>query len=119
MIASDSSTAIIRSPTMDSPYLTTPYTGHYPNHYPSVNASTPQSLPYFPPYQGQIPAQQSAKQPPDTSPDPPEPAVTPDVASKALKRLITFELKKAGFERAAQPALERLELEVATCMFVL
>ncbi|PPQ68844.1 hypothetical protein CVT26_001678 [Gymnopilus dilepis] len=99
---------------MDSPYLTTPYAGHYPNHYPSVNAAIPQALPYYPPYAAQLPVPQPPKQAPvDSSPDPPEPAVTPQVASKALKRLVTYELKKAGFRKAEQPALERLELEVA------
>jgi len=68
---------------------------------------------YFPPYQGQV-QQPLIKQTPAASSDPADPAVTPEVASKALQRLVSSELKNAGFERAAQPALERLEHEVAT-----
>ncbi|KDR83377.1 hypothetical protein GALMADRAFT_235479 [Galerina marginata CBS 339.88] len=99
---------------MDSPYPN--YSSHYPNHYPSVTASIPQPIGYFPPYQGQAQVQQPPKQTPAeaASSDPADPAVTPEVASKALQRLVSSELKNAGFERAVQPALERLEHEVAT-----
>lgn len=70
---------------------------------------------FFSPYQSQPQTQKPT--PVDTTPDPPEPSVTPEVASKAIERLVTFELQNAGFERAVQPAVQRLEVEVATCVF--
>ncbi|KAF8974613.1 hypothetical protein BDZ97DRAFT_38255 [Flammula alnicola] len=90
-----------------------PYTGHYPNQYPASNASIPTVVPYFPPYPGSQPLKPTPAQ--ETSPpDPPEPSVTPEVASHAMRRLVSLELQNAGFERAVQPAVERLEHEVAT-----
>lgn len=72
---------------------------------------------YFPTFQSQVQPQQAQKQNAvEIFQDPPEPSVTPRVASKAIERLVTIELQNAGFERAVQPALERLEVEVATCM---
>lgn len=42
----------------------------------------------------------------------PTPAVTSDIASKALRRAIVAELSTAGFSAADEGALERLEREV-------
>ncbi|PPQ77712.1 hypothetical protein CVT25_011147 [Psilocybe cyanescens] len=99
----------------DSTYPNSPYTGHYPNHYPSPSTAAPTPMAYFPTYQSQPQPQQTPKQNPgDAYQDPAEPSVTPRVASKAIERLVTFELQNAGFERAVQPALQRLEAEVAT-----
>lgn len=90
------------------------YTGHYPNQYPAANAATPAAIPYFPPYQPQQPAKPTPA-PEMQRPDPTEPSVTPQIASRAMQRLVSAELQDAGFRRAAQPAAQRLEQEVATC----
>jgi len=94
-----------------------PYSSHYPNQYPSVTSAIPSSLPYFPSFQHP----QHLKPAPITEispPDPPEPSITPAVASKSVQRLISLELQRAGFESAVQPAVQRLEVELVTCMFV-
>ncbi|KAH9482600.1 hypothetical protein JR316_0004700 [Psilocybe cubensis] len=85
--------------------------GHYPNHYPSPATPAATPMAYYPPFQQQLPQKLD---PAEFHQDPPEPSVTPRVASKAIQRLVTLELQNAGFERAVQPALERLEVEVAT-----
>lgn len=53
--------------------------------------------------------------PPEHPPTPPEPAVSPDVAAKALQRLISAELLVVGFESAEQTAMHRFEIEVSAC----
>ncbi|KAF9485405.1 hypothetical protein BDN70DRAFT_871456 [Pholiota conissans] len=93
---------------VSSPY-TPLYTGHYPNQYPATSATIPTTIPYFPPYHAQQPAKPTEISPPDPS----EPSVTPEVASLAMQRLVLNELRNAGFERAAHPAVQRLEKEVA------
>lgn len=89
------------------------YGGHYPNQYPAANVAASAAIPYFPLYQGQ----QAAKPAPSEMqlPDPSEPSVTPQVAARAMQRLVSVELQNAGFERAVQPAAQRLEQEVTTC----
>lgn len=85
------------------------YSGHYPNQYAS--ASTVQvATPYFPtfPHLQQQPPQKV----PDVRPPPPEPSVTPAVASRAIQRLVSSELRFAGLDSAHQSAVQRLELEV-------
>jgi len=86
-----------------------PYSNHYPNHYPQSVATLPTPLSYFP---FQQPLQVKTEPAP---PEPPEPVVTPKVASKAIERLILLELQHAGFESAEKSAVNRLELEVSTC----
>jgi transcription initiation factor TFIID subunit 8 len=89
-----------------------PYSNHYPNHYPSSVSTIPTPLSYFP-FQQQL---QVKTEP--TPPEPPEPVVTPKVASKAIERLILLELQHAGFESAEKSTVNRLELEVSTCMLL-
>ncbi|KAJ3509270.1 hypothetical protein NLJ89_g5312 [Agrocybe chaxingu] len=86
----------------------TTYSAHYPNQYPAT--TVPAALPYYPPFA----QQQPTKAPEHAPPDPPEPAVTTEVASRAIQRLVSFELQNAGFQRAEQPTVQRLELEVST-----
>ncbi|KAF8165000.1 hypothetical protein B0H34DRAFT_687373 [Crassisporium funariophilum] len=91
-----------------------PYSTHYPNHYPATtSAALPATLPYFPTFQHGQPLK-SAPAVDSAPPDPPEPSVTPDVASRAIQRLILFELQGAGYETAVQPTVHRLEVEVVT-----
>ncbi|KAF9563716.1 hypothetical protein CPC08DRAFT_686264 [Agrocybe pediades] len=98
----------------DPSYSTASYSTHYPNHYPTTTtATTTAPLAYLPPFPGQ-PQPPLQQNPVETTPDPAEPAVTPEVASKAIQRLVSYELQNAGFERAEYPALYRLEVEVAT-----
>ena len=87
-------------------YSTT-YTNHYPNSYPVTTIPAPIS--FFPTLQTQQPAKIEPVQH-----DPPEPAVTHKVASKAIEGLVLQELKNVGFDRAEQPAVGRLQLEVST-----
>lgn len=99
-----------------NPYAATPYSTHYPNQYPTATVAPATPIPFFTPF----PTAQIPKPAPvaEVFPlDPPEPSVTPEVASRALRRLVTFELKNAGFERSVPATVERLEHEVATCMF--
>lgn len=95
-----------------------PYSAHYPTQYgtaaaPMQQASFP-TLPYFPPYPH---AQQSrVSPPPDLPPSPPDlTSITPDIASRAIQRLISSELRDAGFESAEPLALHRIEREVVAC----
>jgi transcription initiation factor TFIID subunit 8 len=99
---------------VSNPY-TPVYTTHYPNQYPVANAAVSTAIPYFPPYQGQQPSKPTPA-PEILPPDPSEPSVTPAVASRAMERLVLTELKNAGFEKAAQPAVQRIEQELTTCM---
>jgi hypothetical protein len=56
---------------------------------------------------------QAQQPPPPPAPPSPVPAsVSPLTASKATQRLISTELKEAGFQSAEPAALERLEREV-------
>jgi transcription initiation factor TFIID subunit 8 len=94
-----------------------PYSSHYPNQYPILTSAITSSLPYFPSFQHpQLlkPAPISEISPPE----PPEPSITPSVASKSVQRLISLELQRAGFDSAVQPAVQRLEVELVTCMEV-
>lgn len=95
--------------TMYQPDAYIPYPNHYPNHYPQSVSTIPTPLSYFP-FQQHL--QVKAEPVP---PEPPEPVVTPKVASKAIQRLILLELQHAGFESAEKSAVNRLELEVSTC----
>ena len=92
-----------------------PYSSHYPNQYPILTSAIPSSLPYFPSFQH--PQHLKPAPIPEISPpDPPEPSITPTVASKSVQRLISLELQRAGFDSAVQPAVQRLEVELVTCM---
>ncbi|THH17607.1 hypothetical protein EW146_g3235 [Bondarzewia mesenterica] len=85
---------------------------HYPSqtHYPSANyAQLPAPSPSY----------ATLFNPPKKSPSPepvlPPPAqsdVTPQVASKAMQRLMTAEMKNEGFDAAEPAAMKLLELEV-------
>ena len=91
-----------------------PYSSHYPNQYPILTSAIPSSLPYFPSFQHQ---QHLKPAPIEISPpEPPEPSITLAVASKSVLRLTSLELQRAGFDSAVQPALQRLEVELVTCM---
>ncbi|KAJ7904279.1 hypothetical protein B0H14DRAFT_2246008, partial [Mycena olivaceomarginata] len=51
--------------------------------------------------------------PPDQPPPPPDlTSITPQVASKAIQRLIASEMRDAGFSAAQPPAMESLERDV-------
>lgn len=94
---------------MYQPRAYSAYSGHYPNQYASTS-TVPVSTPYFPTFphlQQQLPQKQ-----PDVRPPPPEPSVTPAVASRAIQRLVSSELRFAGLDAAQQSVVQRLELEV-------
>lgn len=46
------------------------------------------------------------------------PAVNPELASRAMQRLLSVELRDIGFDAAEPAALKRLELDVAACSFL-
>jgi len=101
---------------MYQPDTTYGATSYYPNQYQAANPTAATSAMAYFPYAPQTTPKHL--QPVELSPpDPTEPSVTPDVASIAMQRLVSYELRNAGFERAAQPAVQRLEREVGTCMF--
>ena len=92
-----------------------PYSSHYPNQYPIITSAIAPSLSYFASFQHPQHLKPAPIQ--DTSPpEPPEPSITPAIASKSVQRLIILELQRAGFDSAVQPAVQRLELELVTCM---
>ncbi|PPQ69382.1 hypothetical protein CVT24_001651 [Panaeolus cyanescens] len=80
----------------------------YPYYQPPAPTMST-ALPFFPQFQTK-----TEPVPEISPPEPPEPAVTPAVASRALQKLISHQLQQAGFNTAVQPAVQRLELEVAT-----
>ncbi|KAF8897316.1 hypothetical protein BD779DRAFT_1490171 [Infundibulicybe gibba] len=86
-----------------------PYSA-YSAQYPP--ASVPLTLPYFSPYPNTAPR---ASPPPDLLPSPPDlTSVSPDVASTSIQRLVSAELRSAGFDSAHTAAVQRIELEVIT-----
>ncbi|OCH93549.1 hypothetical protein OBBRIDRAFT_790074 [Obba rivulosa] len=85
-----------------TPYGAYPGANHYPSQYPQVPPGG------YPVYQTKPPT----PPPPEPHPAPDLPAVTSEVASHTLQRLLSVELRDAGFESAQPDALRRLELEI-------
>ncbi|TCD71354.1 hypothetical protein EIP91_011125 [Steccherinum ochraceum] len=73
------------------------YTGQAPPSGYSIYAAGPSNLP---------------TSPHDATPSPDLPAVSPDIASAAVQRLLLSELQDAGFDAASPMALQRFENEV-------
>ncbi len=100
---------------------------HYPQHaqtqgyqpYPAANYGY--SAAYYPAYPSRSGAQGYAYDPagnhpqggPPTAPE--IPGVSAQLASHAMQRLISAEMRSVGFESAETGAVRRLELEVAAC----
>ncbi|KAF5388266.1 hypothetical protein D9615_000173 [Tricholomella constricta] len=103
-------------PAMDAAPATfyNPYPAHthYPSHYtPAPPQSIPTGLSFFPPFPHVQPPRVSPV--PDLPPPPPDlTSITPDVATRALQRLISVELRDAGFHSAQADAVKRIEVEV-------
>ena len=95
----------------------TPYTqysqpGQYSSQYPQGSLA---AYPAYPPggvKQGSPPPEAPAPAVPVV------PSVTPELASRALQRLLSVELRDIGFDSAEPAALKRLELDVAACSFL-
>ncbi|KAI0939570.1 hypothetical protein AcW1_004561 [Taiwanofungus camphoratus] len=88
-------------------YPSYPNQNHYPSQY---SPQTPTAT--YPVYQ---PSQiKQGTPPPEPQPAPELPAITPGLASNALQRLLSLELRDIGFDSAQPAALRRLELEVVT-----
>ncbi|KAK1232398.1 hypothetical protein PQX77_004468 [Marasmius sp. AFHP31] len=84
-----------------------------PNPAPNLNVPKPATYyPAFPHLQLAVSANSASQEPP-RPPSPVQPAVTPSVASTCVRKLISSELKGAGFDGAQAAAMERLEQEVA------
>ena len=93
--------------------LYNPYTSHPPQY----NVPTGHSvLSYYPPYShtNQLRSSPVADIPP---PPPDLTSITPEVASRAMHRLITSELRDLGFDSAQLSAVKRIEIEVIACTF--
>ena len=75
----------------------------------------PGALSYYA-FSGNNIAQTDVK-PGEVSPPPAEPAVTLKVAENAMRKLVTAELKRVGFENAEPMTAKQLELEVQACEF--
>ena len=82
--------------------MTLPYT---PTSYPSYYGQTYSSLYARPTSPAEPPP------PPDYS------SIDPEVATKAIERLVLVGLKNAGFDGSEPGAMKRLEAEVVECMF--
>jgi hypothetical protein len=94
-----------------------PYqSSHYPNQYPSVSVPT---FPLFP--QPPSVAKLHNRASPDAvAADRPDlTGVSHKVASQSIRRLISGELRDAGFVGAQPGAMSRLEHEVIACWFAL
>ncbi|KAG6829327.1 hypothetical protein H0H92_004930 [Tricholoma furcatifolium] len=78
---------------------------HYPSHYTAAATALP---PYFPPF----PQLQPSKLSPVPEAPPAAPAITPAIASLALHRLISAQLRDAGFGSAQKDAIRRIEADV-------
>ena len=108
----------------------------YQNHYPNVPLTIPiasqPTTSYYNPYPAPLPAglsrsdgfqppqqhQQQLKQTnpaPTRPPSPSEPAVTPAIAQRTLRRLIENSLIDIGFQSADGQSLQRLEVETVAC----
>ncbi|KZP24603.1 hypothetical protein FIBSPDRAFT_735513 [Athelia psychrophila] len=81
-----------------------PQTRYQPSQYPDqAQFQAPSQYARFP-----------ANAPHHLPPPPAPPSVTPQVAAQALQRVISSQLKDAGFYSAEPHALQKLELEVAS-----
>ncbi|KAG6855078.1 hypothetical protein C0991_006007 [Blastosporella zonata] len=101
-----------------NPYLAAH--SHYPSHYTTnttapysstVNPYSTTTTTYFPPF----PHLQQPKPDPVPEGPPPPPdltTVTPPIASRALQRLISLELRDVGFKTAHKDAVRRIEVDV-------
>jgi hypothetical protein len=87
----------------------------YPAQYQQAGTATGQSqYPYSP--NANSPVIKTSGSPPPEPPSAPDLAeVQDDVASRAMQRLISSELRHAGFDSAIPSALRRLELETVAC----
>ena len=95
-----------------SPATTYGYTaGYYPGYPPRPGAA---GYTFDPAAAGASPHPQGG---PPTAPE--ISGVSSELASKALQRLISVEMRDAGFESAEGGAVRRLELELASCESVL
>ncbi|KAI0347490.1 hypothetical protein BDW22DRAFT_1322837 [Trametopsis cervina] len=81
----------------------------YPVQYPQT-----QSTYFSAPYPAGNVAIKSQSPPPETPSAPDVADVTPDVASRSIQKLISFELKGAGFAAAQSQTVDRLEKEMVT-----
>ncbi|KAH7931294.1 hypothetical protein BV22DRAFT_1027526 [Leucogyrophana mollusca] len=93
-------------PTISYPPAQTQTQTHYPSQFPPIPAPTS----YQPIYNFQPKAPTPPPEP--RLAEPYLPAISPDVASRAIQRLVLVQLKQSKFEGIEPPALQRLELEV-------
>jgi hypothetical protein len=59
----------------------------------------------------------NGQKPSEIVPPPAEPDVTPEIAEKAIRKLVMVELKNAGFEKAEPMTVKQLEYEVQACEY--
>ncbi len=95
-----------------APAATYGYTaGYYPGYPPRAGAAG---------YAFDPAAVGASAYPQGKTPTAPEvPGISSELASKALQRLISVEMRDAGFETAEGGAMRRLELELASCESIL
>lgn len=120
---------------MSTPYATYPVSTaqqtQYPNHYPNVPVQIQPTSTYYSPYNApgtaaagapslasltiQTDTYRQTHPAPARPPSPPEPAITPDVATRAIRRVVENEAIKVGFASSDIQAVRRFELEVVAC----
>ncbi|KAJ6510039.1 hypothetical protein C8R47DRAFT_779286 [Mycena vitilis] len=99
------------------PYQPVPAATPSYNPYSQYSAQAASYGSYFPTYHPPAPPPRVTPPPPDLPPPPPDlTSITPQIASKALDRLIMSELRDAGFSAAQPQAMERLERDVVAFM---
>lgn len=124
-------------PTTTIPTLQT-QAAQYQNHYPNVPVQIQPTSTYYSPYTTPAPvgtttttvslgtpsltglsipndAYKQTNPAPARPPSPPEPSITPTVATRTIRRLIENEVIDVGFESAESQAVRRLEVEVVAC----
>lgn len=108
-------------PTFPPPYGTyqtspaAPYTPYQSGHYPTQYPQAPVAAPAHPVHES-VPTKSTP--PPEIPPPPPDlSSVTPQVASQAIQRLLSLELRDVEFDAAQPLALQRLEHAVIACQF--
>lgn len=124
---------------MSIPYATysatTTQQTQFPNHYPNVPVQIQPTSTYYSPYNApgatttgapslasltiQTDPYRQTNPAPARPPSPPEPSITPDVATRAIRRLVENEAIKVGFASSDSQAVRRFELETVACTSII
>jgi transcription initiation factor TFIID subunit 8 len=94
--------------TLYNPYLSNPQQYNATAGFPPI--------PYYPSFSHSNQLRSSPV--PDIPPPPPDlTSITPEIASRVIRRLVVSECRDAGFDSAQLPAVKRIEIELIACTF--